>query len=87
MLLRRQRLLSTDLTGIRIAVPNECHSFKSNLASVQRLIDAVKLCKILGATVDTVSLPTLSKALDVYYTIARAEAFSNLAKYDGIRYG
>ena len=43
--------------------------------------------KMLGATVVPVSLPSTAAALSAYYVIACAEAASNLARYDGVRYG
>ena len=48
---------------------------------------AIELLKGLGHEVDTVSLPTLPHALAVYYVVVPAEVASNLARYDGIRYG
>jgi len=53
--------------------------------------DAVRACvdrlSSLGASVDTVELPHAEYALSAYYLIAPAEASSNLARYDGVRYG
>ncbi len=48
--------------------------------------DAIALCKSLGAEVKEISLPHTDLAIPVYYIIATAEASSNLARYDGVRY-
>lgn len=51
------------------------------------MAQAVKTFEQLGATVETVSLPHLNYAIAAYYIVATAEASSNLARYDGVRYG
>src|SRR5260370_22190781 len=48
---------------------------------------AVEVVRGLGATVERVSLPATPHALATYYVIAPAEASSNLARYDGVKYG
>lgn len=47
---------------------------------------AVSDCRALGAEVEEISLPHTDLAIPVYYIIATAEASSNLARYDGVRY-
>jgi aspartyl-tRNA(Asn)/glutamyl-tRNA(Gln) amidotransferase subunit A len=47
----------------------------------------LELCRSLGATVREVSLPNTKLAIPVYYIVAPAEASSNLARFDGVRYG
>ena len=78
--------LESGCKGLRIGVPVQ---FLEGLdASLRaRLDEAIKLLGQLGATVVEVSLPHLSHALPAYYIIAPAEASSNLARYDGARYG
>ncbi len=49
--------------------------------------DAIKVYEKLGATVQEVSLPLLKHSIGVYYIIATAEASSNLARFDGVKYG
>jgi aspartyl-tRNA(Asn)/glutamyl-tRNA(Gln) amidotransferase subunit A len=76
-----------DLKRLRIGVPREY--FAEGLdpeveAAVRASIDAMKE---LGATVTEVSLPTTAAAVATYYVIATAEASSNLARYDGVKYG
>lgn len=79
--------LNTKLCGLKIGLPKEYFdaSLDKNIAT---LIDAaIKEFEKLGATVKTVSLPNLHLAISAYYVIAPAECSSNLARYDGIRYG
>ncbi|KAJ1668827.1 Trimeric GatFAB AmidoTransferase(AdT) complex subunit [Coemansia sp. RSA 1646] len=75
------------LAGIRIGIPKEfwveelsCSALDSWKAGAQRLAD-------LGCEVIQVSLPHIPSSLPAYYTLAFAESSSNLARYDGIRYG
>lgn len=51
------------------------------------VLETVERLKQMGATVETVHLPSLSLALPAYYVLSSAEASSNLARYDGVRYG
>jgi aspartyl-tRNA(Asn)/glutamyl-tRNA(Gln) amidotransferase subunit A len=53
-------------------------------AAVDKAIDTLKG---LGATTQEVSLPSIKYALPTYYLIAMCEASSNLARFDGLRYG
>ena len=78
-----------DLKGLRIGVPkelNEAEGIAPGVAeSVRRAID---LCAELGAEVGECALPrSVEYGLPCYYLIAPAEASSNLARYDGVRYG
>jgi len=79
-------LLKSDLTGMRIGLPKEYLDGLSDemMAEVSKGIDWAKSC---GATVVEVSLPMTKYALPTYYVISPAEASSNLARYDGVRYG
>jgi len=76
-----------SLQGFVIGIPKEY--FPPDLdAGVRRACDrAIRLLKELGAAVRDVSLPHTSYAVPTYYIIAPAEASSNLARYDGARYG
>ena len=56
-------------------------------ASRERVREALTVLEKLGAIVEEVSLPSFEYGLDAYYVIAPAEASSNLARYDGTRYG
>ncbi len=76
-----------NLQGFVIGIPKEY--FPSDLdPGVRRACDrTIKLLKDLGASVREVSLPHTPYAIPTYYIIAPAEASSNLARYDGVRYG
>ena len=79
--------LNLDLKGKKIGVISEY--FDKNLdPQVKDKIDqAIDVLKQAGAEIDPVSLPSLPLALAVYYIICPAEVSSNLARYDGQRYG
>jgi aspartyl-tRNA(Asn)/glutamyl-tRNA(Gln) amidotransferase subunit A len=78
--------IDSNLKGLKIGIPKE---YRENLsdemsALLQKGIDWLTAA---GATVHDVSLPMSPYALPTYYVIAPAEASSNLARYDGLRYG
>ncbi|HXY85377.1 MAG TPA: Asp-tRNA(Asn)/Glu-tRNA(Gln) amidotransferase subunit GatA [Gaiellaceae bacterium] len=78
-----------DLQGLRVGVPrelNEAEGIEPGVAEQVRR--AVDLCAELGAEVDSCELPrSVAYGMPCYYLIAPAEASSNLARYDGVRYG
>lgn len=77
----------TDLKGIRIGMPKE-YFIDGIDAGVRREIDqAIAKLRELGADIREVSLPNTQYALPAYYIIVPAEASTNLARYDGIRFG
>ncbi|MGZ9225077.1 MAG: Asp-tRNA(Asn)/Glu-tRNA(Gln) amidotransferase subunit GatA [Anaerolineales bacterium] len=78
---------SENLRGLRMGIPSEY--FVQGLASEvdSSLRAAIKQIESLGAEVVEVSLPHTQYAISVYYLILFAEASSNLAKYDGVRFG
>ncbi|MFO7171467.1 MAG: Asp-tRNA(Asn)/Glu-tRNA(Gln) amidotransferase subunit GatA [Bacillota bacterium] len=87
---RLQRIqLSGDasLSGVRVGVPREYFAQGVEPGVRQAVEEAIAKLRELGATVDEVSLPHTEYALDAYYIVATAEASSNLARYDGVRYG
>ncbi len=71
----------------RIALPKEYFVEGMEPGVVARVREAVAALENAGATVEEVSLPHTEYALAAYYIIAPAECSSNLAQYDGIRYG
>lgn len=79
--------LKQSIEGLKIGVPKEY--FKEGLNSeVEKAVkEAIKELKTLGAVIVETSLPYTEHALSAYYIISSAEASSNLARYDGIRYG
>ena len=79
--------LSGDLAGKRIGIPRE-YRVDNMPAEIDRLWErGIEFMKDAGAEVVEVSLPHTQYALPTYYIIAPAEASSNLARYDGVRYG
>jgi aspartyl-tRNA(Asn)/glutamyl-tRNA(Gln) amidotransferase subunit A len=79
--------LSPDLKGKRIGIPKE-YRVDNMPAEIDALwLQGVEWVKDAGAEVVEVSLPHTKYALPAYYIIAPAEASSNLARYDGVRYG
>ncbi|HYP02308.1 MAG TPA: Asp-tRNA(Asn)/Glu-tRNA(Gln) amidotransferase subunit GatA [Pyrinomonadaceae bacterium] len=79
--------LTGDMRGARIGVPRAL--FGEGLdADVRESVEAaIETYRTLGAEVVDVELPHAKYAIAVYYIIATAEASSNLARYDGVRYG
>ena len=76
------------LDGIRLGVPAELSSGEGVEPGVLAAFEAaLQHARDLGATIETCSLPTAPQALSAYYVIAPAEASSNLARFDGVRYG
>jgi aspartyl-tRNA(Asn)/glutamyl-tRNA(Gln) amidotransferase subunit A len=78
-----------DLKGLRIGVPTEFTAHEAIEPGVRELVEkTIALCNELGAEVGECSLPrSLDYGVPCYYLIAPAEASSNLARYDGVRYG
>ncbi len=78
-----------DLKGVRVGVPTELNEAEGIEGGVSEAVKrAIDLCAELGADVSECSLPrSVEYGLPCYYLIAPAEASSNLARYDGVRYG
>ena len=79
--------LRSGVRGMRIGLPGEYISGGNDPAVAAALQRAVTTLQELGAEVVELSLPHTEAAVAAYYIIACAEASSNLARYDGIRYG
>lgn len=81
-------LLRSDLQGVRVGLVREFEeSIKNDAGMAQLLKAAYKQLEALGARLVEVSLPHAKYGLATYYLIAPAECSSNLARYDGARYG
>jgi aspartyl-tRNA(Asn)/glutamyl-tRNA(Gln) amidotransferase subunit A len=79
--------LSSDLTGKTVGIPRE-YRLEGIDPEIDAMWDAgIAMLKDAGAEVVEISLPHTKYALPTYYIIAPAEASSNLARYDGVRYG
>jgi aspartyl-tRNA(Asn)/glutamyl-tRNA(Gln) amidotransferase subunit A len=82
-----EKALTGDIRGLRVGVPKEYRPDGLN-AEMSALWDqGIEWLKAAGATVEEVSLPHTKHALATYYIIAPAECSSNLARYDGVRFG
>ena len=79
--------LSKGVQGLRIGLPKEYFIEGVDKEVEAAVRAAVAKLESLGATVKPVSLPNTEHCLSVYYLLATAEASSNLARYDGVRYG
>jgi aspartyl-tRNA(Asn)/glutamyl-tRNA(Gln) amidotransferase subunit A len=79
--------LREDLEGLTIGVPTEFFGEGVDERVVKSLRKNIDSLEGLGASWAECSLPTLKYALPAYYLIAMSEASSNLARYDGVRYG
>jgi aspartyl-tRNA(Asn)/glutamyl-tRNA(Gln) amidotransferase subunit A len=82
------------LDGIRLGVPAELRAPAGDFADAEvepgvrdAFERALKLAEELGATVEEINLPHAPHALSAYYVLAPSEASSNLARFDGVRYG
>jgi aspartyl-tRNA(Asn)/glutamyl-tRNA(Gln) amidotransferase subunit A len=79
--------LVPDLKGVRIGLPAEYFIKGLDADICQAVEQAVTTCRGLGAEIVEVGLPHTEFAVACYYLIATAEASSNLARYDGVRFG
>jgi aspartyl-tRNA(Asn)/glutamyl-tRNA(Gln) amidotransferase subunit A len=78
---------ATDLRGIRLGVPEELTGEGIEPGVLAAFRATLELARELGAEIKPMRLPHAPHALAAYYLIAPAEASSNLARYDGVRYG
>jgi aspartyl-tRNA(Asn)/glutamyl-tRNA(Gln) amidotransferase subunit A len=79
--------LTGDVRGVRIGVPRTFMAEGVDPAVLRAIDDALTTLKGAGATIVDVELPHAKYAIPVYYLVATAEASSNLARYDGVKYG
>ncbi len=82
-----EAMLTGDIKGKKIGIPKE-YRMEGMPAEIEKLwADGTAMLKDAGAEIVDISLPHTKYALPAYYVIAPAEASSNLARYDGVRYG
>ncbi|MCH8684899.1 Asp-tRNA(Asn)/Glu-tRNA(Gln) amidotransferase subunit GatA [Pedomonas mirosovicensis] len=82
-----EKALTGDIRGLRIGIPKE-YRVEGAPAEIDRLWQqGMDWLKAAGAEIVDISLPHTKYALPTYYIVAPAEASSNLARYDGVRYG
>ena len=79
--------LTGDVRGLRIGVPREYFTPGMDAEVDGAVREAIAVLEKLGATTEEISLPMTDYGIAVYYIIAPAEASSNLARYDGVKYG
>lgn len=79
--------LKSDVKGLRIGIPKEYFGDGIDNNVKNAVYSAVKVLEENGASVKEISLPSTNYALSAYYIISSAEASSNLARYDGVKYG
>ncbi len=79
--------LDDSIKGLRIGLPKEYFGEGLNADVAKAIEDAVKEYEKLGAVIKEISLPNSHLSVPAYYVIAPAECSSNLARYDGVRFG
>jgi aspartyl-tRNA(Asn)/glutamyl-tRNA(Gln) amidotransferase subunit A len=80
--------LQTGLNGIRVGIPKEYSASEGMDPEVSSAVNnAVQIIEDMGAETIEVTLPHTEYAVAVYYVVAPSEASSNLARYDGVKYG
>ena len=80
-------LLGKSLAGVRIGVVKEFFDAGLDRDNARCVQEALELFARLGVTLQDVSLPNLPLSVPTYYVVAPAECSSNLARYDGVRFG
>jgi aspartyl-tRNA(Asn)/glutamyl-tRNA(Gln) amidotransferase subunit A len=80
-------LKKKDLKKLKVGIPQEYFAEGIDPEVEQAVREAIEVLKRLGAETKDVSLPTTEVAIATYYLVATAEASSNLARYDGVKYG
>lgn len=79
--------IGRDVKGMTVGLPTEFFGDGVSADVKDAVLAAAKRYEKLGANIEEVKLPSLKHALSAYYVISSAEASSNLARFDGIRYG
>lgn len=81
------RLIGKDIKGMKIAIPNY---FVSSIVSpiiIEKIHHVVDILRVSGAVVDYIDMKYLDQAVTLYQIIAMGEASSNLARFDGVKFG
>lgn len=81
------RLIGQDIKNLKIAIPNYYMSSIINDEVKEKVLNVVEMLKNKGCTIDYVEVPYLEFAIPLYQVISLGEASSNLARFDGIKYG
>jgi aspartyl-tRNA(Asn)/glutamyl-tRNA(Gln) amidotransferase subunit A len=75
------------VTGLRVGVPRRLFAGGTDAEVIRRFDEGLEVLRRAGAIVSEIDLPHAHLAIPVYYMVANAEASSNLARFDGVRYG
>ncbi|TVQ58982.1 MAG: Asp-tRNA(Asn)/Glu-tRNA(Gln) amidotransferase subunit GatA [Phycisphaerales bacterium] len=81
------RDLERPVEGLRLGVPTQAWDERNHPESTRVLREAMEVYRGLGAEIVEIGLPRMEYGIAAYYIIAPAEASSNLARFDGVRYG
>jgi aspartyl-tRNA(Asn)/glutamyl-tRNA(Gln) amidotransferase subunit A len=79
--------LESSVSGLRVGIPKEYFAEGMDDGVRTKIAAGIELLKKLGCKIVEIHMPHTDYAIAVYYIIATAEASSNLARYDGVRYG
>mgnify|MGYP000680086013 CR=1 FL=1 len=79
--------LVDDVKGMRIGIPKDYFGDGLDAEVKENILQAVKVLEEKGAVVEEFDLSLVKYAIPAYYVIASAEASSNLARFDGVKYG
>ncbi|NPA51901.1 MAG: Asp-tRNA(Asn)/Glu-tRNA(Gln) amidotransferase subunit GatA [Aquificae bacterium] len=79
--------IKKDIKGLKVGIPKEFFTKDLDSSIKEKVFDGIKLLEKEGISVEEISLPNAVYAIEAYYIIAPSEASSNLARYDGVRYG
>ncbi|MEJ2271881.1 MAG: Asp-tRNA(Asn)/Glu-tRNA(Gln) amidotransferase subunit GatA [Candidatus Bathyarchaeota archaeon] len=81
------KFLNNNIDDLKIGVPKEFFGEGTDKSVEKQVWKAIYKLEELGAKYEIITLPTLEQSLSTYYIIAMSEASSNLARFDGLRYG
>lgn len=79
--------INQSIKGINIGLPKEFFNPDLDTQIAKTIDEAIRVYRELGANIVEISLPNIKLAIPAYYVIAPAECSSNLARYDGVRFG
>lgn len=81
------RLIGTDISGMKVAVPKFYMGEKINVEIKNKILNIISMLEMHNVTIDYVDIDYIEYSVPLYQIIALGEASSNLARFDGIRYG
>lgn len=81
------KALQKGVDGLKIGLPKELFGEGVNSEVKEVILNKTEELKQQGAIVEEISMPSIDRALSIYYIISSAEASSNLSRFDGVKYG